>query len=95
MFVNLYARLFPKSATFFCLFTITVIPILLSSSQINSVVRRENKGSTQVDELDERVTNIDTFLPTDLFLYSLKTLKKLCFWMFSGGIERYQWYEIG
>ena len=31
----------------------------------------------------------------DLFLYPLKISEKKCFFlMFSGGIERYQWYDM-
>ena len=38
---------------------------------------------------------INPFGATGLFLYPLKTSENQRFLMFSGGIERYQWHQMG
>ena len=44
---------------------------------------------------EQNIQNLNPFHATDLFRYPLKTSENKGFLMFSGGIERDQWHEMG
>ena len=45
--------------------------------------------------IKEDADHFNPFHATGLFRYSLKTSENLWFFIFSGGIERDQWHEMG
>ena len=59
----------------------------------NSVISAGRKG-LKIEKFIEIIL-INPFHDTDLFWYPLKTSENPCFPVFSGGIERDQWHEMG
>ena len=60
----------------------------------NSVISAGRKG-LKIEKFTEIIL-INPFHDTDLFWYPLKTSENpWCFPVFSGGIERDQWHEMG